>query len=62
MKTAVTSTIVSELVPQGYANWWEYYRTSEAKAASLKEQLACGILIAVLFAAYCFIGNLEVLL
>jgi hypothetical protein len=53
---------VSEIVPQGYNNWWEYYRTSEAKVASVKEQLACGILIAVLFAAYCFIGNLEVLL
>lgn len=62
MKTVETLTIVSELVPQGYANWWEYYRTSEAKVASLKEQIACGILIAVLFVAYCFIGNLEALL
>lgn len=62
MKTAVTSTIVSELVPQGYASWWEYYQTREAKSASFKEQLACGILIAVLFAGYCLIGNLEVLL
>lgn len=61
MKTVVKSGLVSEIVPQGFSNWWEYYRTNEAKVASFKEQLACGILIAVLFAAYCFIGNLEVM-
>ena len=61
MKTAVTSTIVSELVPQGYASWWEYYQTREAKRKALKENICCLAAIIVLLAAYCVVGNLEVM-
>jgi hypothetical protein len=48
-------------VPEGCDNWWEYYQTREAKRQALKENICCVVAIAILLAAYCFVGNLEVM-
>lgn len=62
MKTVVKSGLVSEIVPQGCNNWWEYYQTKEAKRNALKENICCTLAIVALFTAYCVVGNLEVML
>lgn len=61
MKVVEKSTTVSELVPEGFDNWWSYYQTKEAKRKALKENIICGLLIVALLAAFCFVGNLEVM-
>ena len=61
MKTVEKFTIVSEHVPEGCDNWWEYYQTREAKRLALKENIRCLAAIILLLAAYCAVGNLEVM-
>ena len=61
MKTVEKLTIVSERVPEGCDNWWEYYQTRETKRKALKENICCLAAIIVLLAAYCVVGNLEVM-
>lgn len=61
MKTVVKSGLVSEIVPEGCSNWWEYYHTEEAKRRARKENIIVAVAITVLFVAYCVVGNLEVM-
>lgn len=61
MKTVVKSGLVSEIVPRGFNNWWDYCQTKEAKRKALKENICCLAAIIVLLAAYCVVGNLEVM-
>lgn len=61
MKTVVKSGLVSEIVPQGCNNWWDYYQTKEAKCRARKENIIVAVAILVLFVAYCIVGNLEVM-
>lgn len=61
MKTVVKSGLVSEIVPQGFNNWWEYYQTKEAKRKAIRENICCTAAIIILFVAYCVVGNLEVM-
>lgn len=61
MKTVVKSGLVSEIVPQGYNNWWDYYQTKEAKRRARRENIIVAVAIAVLLIAYCIVGNLEVM-
>lgn len=55
------STSVSELVPQGYNNWWDYYQTKEAKRRARRENIIIAVAITLLLVAYCVVGNLEVM-
>jgi hypothetical protein len=52
---------VSEIVPQGYNNWWDYYQTKEAKRSARRENIIAAVAITLLFVAYCVVGNLEVM-
>ena len=61
MKTVVKSGLVSEIVPQGCSNWWEYYQTKEAKHRARKENIIVAVAITVLLVAYCVVGNAEVM-
>lgn len=61
MKTVVKSGLVSEIVPQGYNNWWDYYQTKEAKRMARKENIIVAVAITLLFVAYCVVGNVEVM-
>lgn len=61
MKTVVKYGLVSEIVPQGCSNWWEYCQTKEAKRRARRENIIVAVAIALLFVAYCFVGNLEVM-
>jgi len=61
MKTVVKSGLVSEIVPQGYNNWWDYYQTKEAKRRARRENAIVAVAITLLFVSYCVVGNLEVM-
>ena len=61
MKTVVKSGLVSEIVPQDYNNWWDYYQTKEAKRRARREYAIVTVAITLLFVAYCVVGNLEVM-
>lgn len=61
MKTVVKSGLVSETVPQGFNNWWDYYQTKEAKRRARRENIIVALTITGLFIAYCVVGNLEVM-
>jgi hypothetical protein len=52
---------VSEIVPQGYNNWWDYYQTKEAKRRARRENIIVALAITLLFVTYCVVGNLEVM-
>lgn len=52
--------MVQEYQPKGYCNWTEFYLSK--KRRTVVEQLKILALVMALFLAYCFIGNLEVLL
>lgn len=51
--------MTQEYMPKGFSNWTEFYLSK--KRRTVIEQFKIGVLIAALFAAYCFIGNLELL-
>jgi hypothetical protein len=52
---------VSEIVPKGYNNWWDYYQTKEAKRRARRENTIVAVAITLLLIAYCVVGNLEVM-
>lgn len=60
MKLAEKSTIVSELVPQGYESWTEYYEWKQ-KAKRFCDTVIPALAVLTILCAYALVGTLEMM-